>query len=206
MPKRLFKTWGVWSIAFLLILWSAGCSDTPVPKPKAYPRVHFPERNSTQHFGSPECPFEFDLPGYYEVEKKGEYFGETVQHPCWGYNLNIPSLNGTIFLTYKELGPDQKLEKLSEEAYRLTFKHARKADYIEPVEIATPNGAYGLLYSVGGDAASPLQFFVTDTVEHFLRGTLNFRTRPNADSLAPVIQFVSEDIGEMLQSLHWSKP
>ncbi len=156
-----------------------------------------------QHFGSPACPFRFDLPGYYSVEKKSEYFGGTVEHPCWGYNLNIPALNGTIYLTYKQLGPDQKLDKLTEEAYRLTFKHARKADYIEPVEIATSNGAYGLLYSVGGDAASPLQFFVTDTVHHFLRGTLNFRSRPNADSLAPVIRFVGEDLSAMLESLEW---
>jgi len=190
-------------VCFVAFFSLTGCESTPVPKPKAYPRVHFPDRTALQHFGSPECPFQFDLPAYYTIEKKGEYFGETVEHPCWGYNLNVPALNGTIYLTYKELSPDQRLDRLTEEAYRLTFSHARKADYIEPVEIATENGAYGLLYSVGGDAASPLQFFVTDTARHFLRGTLNFRTRPNADSLAPVIQFVSEDIVKMLEGLEW---
>lgn len=186
-----------------LVLFVAACSDPPVPRPKGYPRVHFPDRGAWQSFGSPECPFRFELPAYYAVEQKTEFFGEQAEHPCWGYNLHIPQLNGTIFLTYKELGPDQKLDRLSEEAYRLTFKHARKADFIEPVELATEHGAFGLLYAVGGDAASPLQFFVTDTVQHFLRGTLNFRNRPNADSLAPVVRFVSEDIQHMLETLEW---
>ena len=178
----------------------AACQGPSVPKPRAYPRVHFPERGGFQRFGQAECPFTFDAPDYYRVEKKTR---DDVAEPCWGYNLTAPSLNGTLYLTYKPLGPDQSLVTLTEEAYRLTFKHARKADYIEPVNIATPNGAFGLLYYVAGDAASQLQFFVTDTVHHFVRGTLNFYTQPNADSLAPVVQFVSQDIEGMLNSLRW---
>ncbi len=206
MPKHLARVlWPPIAICLLaLAVFSLqACEPAAVPRPKAYPRVHFPERSGMQQFGSEQCPFRFELPDYYQIERKDEFFGESTEHPCWGYNLNIPALNGTVFLTYKALGPDQRLDKLSEEAYRLTFKHARKADYIEPIEIATEHGAYGLLYAVGGDAASPLQFFVTDTVQHFLRGTLNFRSRPNADSLAPVIRFVSQDLREILGSLEW---
>jgi gliding motility-associated lipoprotein GldD len=190
-------------VLIALLLGMGSCNPSPMPKPKAYPRVHYPERGGYTVFEAPDCPFRFELPDYYLPERKDDFFGDPAEHPCWGYNLNIPALNGTIYLTYKELGPDQKLDKLSEEAYRLTFKHARKADFIEPIQIATDNGAFGLLYAVGGDAASPLQFFVTDTVQHFLRGTLNFRSRPNADSLAPVVRFVSEDLNHMLMGLVW---
>lgn len=93
--------------------------------------------------------------------------------------------------------------KLTQDAHELTYKHVQKADYIEPIEIRTEDGTFGLVYYVGGDAASQVQFFVTDTLQHFLRGSLNFRTRPNADSLAPVVSFVSRDIQAMLETLAW---
>lgn len=179
------------------------CESHYSPKPKAYPRVHFPERANFQHFQAEYCPFNFMVPDYFRISSKSEFFGSQVEHPCWGYNLDIPALNGTIYLTYKELGPGQDLFKLTEDAYKLTFKHARKADYIEPLDIRTENDVFGLIYYVGGDAASQIQFFATDTVNHFLRGTLNFRTQPNADSLAPVVQFISQDLEQMLGSLTW---
>jgi gliding motility-associated lipoprotein GldD len=190
---------------WLAALGLAACADAPVPKPRAYPRVHFPERGGFQRFGTEDCPFTFELPDYYMVERKDTYFEREVAEPCWGNNVHLPALNGTLYLTYKPLGPGQDLLTLTEQAYQLTYKHARKADYIEPLEINTEHDVHGLLYYVGGDAASQLQFFVTDTVSHFLRGTLNFRTQPNADSLAPVVRFVSQDIAGMLESLRWTE-
>lgn len=193
-----------WIGLLLVAVFFAACGETAVPKPRAYPRVHYPERTGMQQFGSPDCPFAFELPDYYEIERKGTYFEEDVEQPCWGNNLHLPGLNGTLYLTYKPLGPDQRLMTLTEQAYRLTFTHASRADYIEPVQIDNGHGVFGLLYYVGGDAASQLQFFATDTVEHFLRGTWNFRTQPNADSLAPVVRFVTEDIQGMLASMRWT--
>jgi gliding motility-associated lipoprotein GldD len=112
-------------------------------------------------------------------------------------------LNGAIYLTYKTLSDEDDLLKLSEDAHKLTYKHMKRADFIEPLEIAREDGTRGLIYFVGGDAASQIQFFVTDTVSHFLRGTLNFNSRPNADSLAPVVRFVADDIEGMLKTLDW---
>lgn len=180
-----------------------GCERAYTPKPRAFPRVQYPERGTWQRFDNVECPFAFSTPDYYRIERRSAYFDSLPEHPCWGTDLNIDALNGTIYLTYKELQPGQTLGKLTEDAYRLTFKHAQKADYIEPHEIRTPNGAFGLLYDVGGNAASPLQFFVTDTLNHFLRGSLNFRSRPNADSLAPVVAFVREDVLAIISTLEW---
>ncbi|MFT7588361.1 MAG: gliding motility-associated lipoprotein GldD [Limisphaerales bacterium] len=186
-----------------LLVMAVSCAPHYSPKPRAYPRVHYPLRGEYQHFQGTSCPFHFMLPDYYKIVEKKTFFGDKVSSPCWGYNLDLPSLNGTLYLTYKKLDEDQDLLKLSEEAYRLTYKHARKADYIEPVDIRTSNDVFGLLYYVGGDAASALQFFATDTTSHFIRGTLNFKTQPNADSLAPIVHFVSQDLEEMLNSLTW---
>ncbi|MEZ5014595.1 MAG: hypothetical protein R2794_09915 [Chitinophagales bacterium] len=94
-------------------------------------------------------------------------------------------------------------EKLIEDAYKLTFKHSTMADYIEPQEIENQYGVHGLIYYVGGDAASNFQFLVTDTTKNYVRGALYFNNRPNSDSLKPVVQFMIHDIEGMLSSWQW---
>ena len=54
-----------------------------------------------------------------------------------------------------------------------------------------------------GDAASNVQFFLTDSSQHFLRGALYFFNPPNPDSIAPVLQFVRGDIDHIAQTLVW---
>jgi len=63
---------------------------------------------------------------------------------------------------------------------------------------------YGLVYQIDGmGAASPCQFFITDSTTHFVRGALYFDVVPNNDSLAPVINFLKKDIEHLLASFHW---
>lgn len=187
----------------LLVILMASCGQDYVPKPASYPRIHFPERGGTTLFEPEDCPFQFEIPDYCEPRRKQEFFGEATSD-CWGWDVLLPrELNGAIYLTYKTLGDEDDLLKLSEDAHKLTYKHMKRADFIEPLEIAREDGTRGLIYFVGGDAASQIQFFVTDTVSHFLRGTLNFNSRPNADSLAPVVRFVADDIESMLKTLDW---
>lgn len=206
-PPTAVRMWpeAAWAGPVLLVaaLGAASCGSDALPKPRAYPRIHFPERTGNQVFRAEACPFRFELPSYYEIQRKGSFLGEEPEHPCWGYNLHVPELNGTIHLTYKELGPGQTLLRVTEEAHKLTFKHARKADFIEPLPVETEHGVHGLIYEVGGDAASAMQFFATDTVAHFLRGSLHFYARPNEDSLAPVVRWMGEDIEAILHSLRW---
>jgi gliding motility-associated lipoprotein GldD len=62
---------------------------------------------------------------------------------------------------------------------------------------------YGIIYDFEGDAASQLQFFVTDSVNHFMRGVLYFRNKPNADSLEPCLNFMREDVVHMIETMRW---
>jgi gliding motility-associated lipoprotein GldD len=179
-----------------------GCSTDETPKPEAYPRINFPERKSLITFSDDTCPFIFTLPNYYIMHRKRTFFNEKTENPCW-MNLECSDLNATIYLSYKMLSPDQSLQKLIDDAYKLTYKHTQKADYIEPQEIDNGHGAVGLIYYVGGDAASNFQFFITDTTKNFVRGALYFYTHPNADSLKPVVNFMIEDIEGMLNSWRW---
>lgn len=189
---------------FSLLILSAfiSCHTEVTPKPTAYPRIVFPEKTSEYIYDYPGCPYTFMLPDYYITQRKTQFFDEDITSNCW-LNIECSDLNATIYLSYKTLSPGQTLMRLVEEAYNLTYKHTNKADYIQPREIDNGNGVVGLIYYVGGDAASNIQFFITDTVSHFVRGALYIYSRPNADSLKPVVDFMVNDIEGILQSWRW---
>ena len=63
---------------------------------------------------------------------------------------------------------------------------------------------YGILYQIKGNAASQVQFLLTDSVKHFLRGALYFNNRPNKDSIAPVANYITEDIVRLMETAEWS--
>lgn len=185
----------------LLSLLLSSCNNEYTAKPKAYPRVEYPERKYDL-YDPATCPFKFEKPTYAKVKVDSVYFGDRQVPPCW-LNIDFPAFNGTINLTYKEINADQKLEKLVEDAHKMSYKHTKKADYINEVVIENKHGVGGLLYDVGGDAASNVQFFLTDTNHHFIRGALYFNNTPNADSMAPVISYVKEDLKHILQTFEW---
>ena len=66
------------------------------------------------------------------------------------------------------------------------------------------NQVYGLIYKIEGNAASPMQFFLTDSTHHFLRGALYIREVPNIDSLKPVIDFLEIDIIRLIETTSWN--
>lgn len=177
------------------------CNSEYTPRPKGYPRVVFPNKEY-QSFSSEFCPFTFDYPKYAEISRDTIFLDTIPDNPCW-LNINFPDFAGTIYLSYKPIDKKNSLEQLVEDAHKMTFKHTVKAESIEAQNINTPNNVYGLFYDVGGNAASSVQFFVTDSTQHCLRGALYFNTQTNADSLAPVIDFVKKDVVNLINTLKW---
>ncbi len=185
----------------LIITTLSACTDEYSPKQKAYPRVVFPERKY-ELFVPANCPFQFEKPVYTTAENDTTFFGEKQDNPCW-WNVSFGDFNGTINLTYKDINKDETFESLVEDAHKLSFKHSKKADYIDEVKVENPNGVGGILYDVGGDAASNVQFFLTDSNKHFIRGALYFNNTPNSDSMLPVMNFVREDLKHLLKTFKW---
>lgn len=96
------------------------------------------------------------------------------------------------------------LESILKEAYDYAYSHSIKADAItEQPWQNREKKVYGILYEIKGNTASSIQFFLTDSTKNFLRGALYFSAEPNADSLAPVIQFFREDIIHMVETFKW---
>lgn len=183
------------SLLLLLLLALFACNRTYVPKPDGYIRVYYPEKEYT--IFQDAAPFEFEYPVYAEVVPHTSKNTE----PYW-YDINFPGFNGTIYLSYKI--PGANVEAYIEDARTLVYKHSARSDGIVEIPfVDSTNRKYGILYELDGNVASPVQFFLTDSITHFLRGSLYFDTTPNRDSLNPVISFVEEDIMHMIETLKW---
>ncbi len=200
----------VWSLkpslsSFLLLascIWVSSCTETFTPKPRDYFRIDLPEKSYLE-YTSHACPFRFQYPAYASIERDSIFFNEPAENPCW-LNIDFKNLGGKIHLSYKEINEQNSLSKLLEDSHKLAFKHTRKAQYIDESVLENDHGVSGILYEIGGNAASNAQFFLTDSVRHYIRGSLYFSSTPNEDSLAPVIKFVKEDMMRMFKSFEWA--
>lgn len=179
------------------------CSSEPAfaPKPRAYPRVFYPEK-AYQAFDENYCQFTFDFPMYAEIEQDTVFFDEKPAHPCW-FNVYIPAFESRLHCSYYPVGRGKSLEQLRQDAFAMVDFHNKKANYIEELSVQKPNGVSGFIFMLNGPAASPLQFYLTDSTRHFLRGALYFNTQVNPDSLAPVYEFVRQDILKMIETFEW---
>lgn len=182
----------------LLLLSQLSCKEEVVtPKPRGFYRIELPERKYSL-FEPADCPYKFEIADYiFPVPDTNR-----LSEPCWWY-LVMPKINGQIYLTYKPLRGD--INKFLEDTHTLVYKHTSRASSIDEQVISFRPGVSGVLYTLGGQAASATQFYVTDSVHHFLRGAVYFNAAPNADSLAPVQRYVREDILHLLKTLEWKK-
>ncbi len=95
------------------------------------------------------------------------------------------------------------MEEYINDAYKLTSQHQVKAYAIEESILRTPRGYTASLTELSGEVPSQVQFMITDSSEHFLRGALYFNTASKNDSLKPVIDYIKTDIVHLLNTLQW---
>ncbi len=187
------------SIVLLSCILLFSCEERTIsmPKQRGYFRIDFPKREYISTT-IPSFPYSFDIPKYSYIQIDTSRNAE----PYW-LNIQFPTLKATIHISYKNVKHD--LSTFVEDAHFLVFKHDIKADAIKTQEFHyNDKQVHGLLFDIKGDAASLMQFYITDSVEHFVRGALYFNVPPNKDSLAPSIQFIREDIIELISSFKWN--
>ena len=183
------------SILVVFSLLPMSCKEKAMPKPKGYFRIEFPEKK--YETWNENYPFSFEYLKDAQVVKDKSRLAEKY----W-LNVEYPKYNATLHLSYKEVS--ENLEKYLEDSHRLVYKHAIKADAIDGTNyIDEQQNVYGLVYRIQGNAASSVQFIATDSLKHFLRGSLYFNNHPNSDSLAPVIKYIDKDIVHLMESLKW---
>ena len=187
-----------WICGLLLLM--AACNNY-MPKPRGYFRIDLPEKNYIA-FDAPNYPYSFEYADIAKVVAK-----ENEQDSFW-INITYPQFDAKIYGSYKKIEPDNSgssnFRKITEDARMFVYKHTVKADAIteQPYEDETRK-VYGMLYELKGNAASGIQFVLTDSVRHFFRGALYFNASPNADSVAPVAAFIREDIIWLIDTWKW---
>ena len=182
-------------ILYLTIFLSACEQDEYyAPKPRGYFRIALPKKNYTR-IRPEHCPFNFELPVY------GQY-KSGVKDPCWP-NIEFKKFNATLHLSYIPI-TSVTLKKLIDDAHIMVNHHQVKSTGIEDIQIIRDSArVFGTLFEIKGNSASALQFYVTDSTNHFIRGALYFNCRPNADSLKRSTDFLKQDVIRLLQTLQW---
>jgi gliding motility-associated lipoprotein GldD len=166
------------------------------PKPKGYFRIDFPEKEYVRLDTMKHYTFEY--PVYSKITP--DYL--SPQEKEW-VNVEFPSHKGTIHISYKAV--NDNLDIYLEDSYTMMSKHMSRAMGIRDSIIINPErDVYGLVYFLEGEGvASSLQFYLTDSIKHFLRGSLYFNVKTNNDSLAPVIDFITDDARHLIETLEW---
>lgn len=190
-------------LIFLLILcvFLTNCHENSTPKPKAYLRLEYPEANYKKE-DITKMPFTFNRNTLGKNMRTKTLKAKTKSY---GVTIEYPKLKGTIYLTYKAIENNPKhLNTFLRDAQNFTQEHTQKADAIEEFVYENPERkVYGMFYDVGGNAASQSQFYVTDSINHFLTGSLYFYTKPNYDSILPAANYLQKDIRQIMESLNW---
>ncbi len=191
----LLKTFLIMGIVTLV-----SCGEDYVPKPKAYLRLDYPEAKYIE--AKVDVPFSFETN---ILATKIKSIGVDAVTKSYGINLEYPSLKGTIFLTYKAVEDDKKnLTNFLRDARKFTEKHMVKADEIPEYPFTDKEKkVYGSFVEVKGNVASPAQFYVTDSVNHFLTGSLYFYAKPNYDSILPAANYLQKDIKHLMETIKW---
>jgi gliding motility-associated lipoprotein GldD len=175
-------------VAFSLLLCS--CGDESIPKPNCQLRLEYQEA-SYEKLAS-KCNFEFDVNTLSKVSMKENCAME----------VNYPKMKATLYLTYKPV--NNNIEKLLRDAQKLTYEHVIKADDIlEQPFINTNSKVYGMFYEVGGNAATNVQFYVTDSTKNFITGSLYFYAKPNFDSILPAADYIKTDVRKIIETMKW---
>lgn len=194
------------SIILLAILFPAivgllACNSNYSPRKKGYFKIALPEKKY-KVYDQPGYPYTFEYPEYANIVKDSSFFGEETENPWW-INIDLPQFNGRIYVSYKQIGPNN-FDSLVSDAWKLAYrKHTEKATKIRDSLMITPFGVEGMYWSLGGNTATANQFFLTDSTKHFLRGALYFDAAPNEDSLKMVNDFLKTDLKHLINTLKW---
>lgn len=184
----------------ILTVFVVSCSDETLPKPSAFLRLEYPEANYKEF--DTNFPFSFE-----KNELAKQIKARTISSDFGSYAIDLiyTDLKGTIYLTYKPINNNkERLLRLLKDAQGFTQEHTQKADAIsEQIFESKEKKVYGMFYEVGGNAASQSQFYVTDSLNHFLTGSLYFYAKPNYDSILPAANYLQKDIQHIMETVKW---
>ena len=187
------------AMVFLLFFFagiSHSCQRSHTPRPYGFFRVTIPPHEYKCIGSRYNLPYKFELSKLAEIKLR-----QSVDEVYW-VDIVYPTLNAIIHGSYIRI--NNNLFELTEDARQFAYAHvSRASDLREPFFYHPEKSVYGVLYDIRGNVASPIQFFLTDSVQHFFRGALYFNNRPNQDSIAPMLDYIRQDIIHLIETFEW---
>ena len=166
------------------------CKEDTLPKPKAMLRLDYPKGEYVV-FNS-DCNYKIEVNELSSLKQKDD---------C-SMVIDYPIMKGSIYITYKKVNTN--INTLLNDTQKLSYEHVGKADnIIEQPFINPEKKVYGMFYEVTGNAASQAQFYVTDSINHFVTGSLYFYAKPNYDSIYPAANYLQKDIRRIMETMAW---
>ena len=191
--KKHTSFFPILSVLFIVL---SSCQQSSIPKPYGYVRLTMPDTCYADAVPA-GYPYRFDVSCNAEVgsvlnDQGGQYW----------IDLHYPALNATVHCSYQPVRGN--LRELTDDAIRFVYRHSSHASSIpEQGFVHAEARVYGVLFDLEGNTASSMQFFVTDSVRHFFRAAAYCDCVPNADSLAPVYDYLHKDVVRMVESFEW---
>ena len=210
--KRSYSFSGLTALAVsaLALFLCVSCSTPTSPRPYGYYRITTPDTAYTDfqlstinsQLSTPPSGGWGAYPYTFSVSRNAIIQPQEKENERYWINLYYPSLNATIHCSYKPV--HNNLRELTNDALEFVYRNASFATAIPEQDYSHPEAnVYGVLFDLEGNTASSCQFFVTDSTRHFFRASVYCNCPPNADSLAPVYQYLRTDIIKMVETFQW---
>lgn len=183
----------LWLVSIFILLCS--CSHY-TPRPEGYIRI---ERDTaTSVYRNNKFSFRYSALSKVDIEPTED------KNQVW-LTINYPSYNATIYCSYLCI-TDKKLAETVDDSHKLAYSHASRAEEIIQKEFRNEeHKTFGILYDIKGEVAVPVQFFVTDSISNFFRGSFYYNDKVNRDSVAPITDYLRDDIKQIMETLEWVK-
>ena len=182
---------------FGLLLFHFSCDETSyLPREKAFLRLEF-EKPMYDTFSSEFSKLNFIFNNAYAsfeiVSDK-----KTV--------LRYKDIKIDIVLIDMQLENTSSIEESLQNFYMFLEPHRKKSNQISVKEfVSADNKRFAKVFEMRGPVASPLQFYVTDSINNFLFGSMNLTEKSDYDSIYPSIMYVKNDIFSIIESVNWEE-
>lgn len=188
---------GFFLICGLLLTLTACEDETPIPKPPAFLRSELPDHSYKTYLDS--CNYSFELSELYSVEKApGDENSQCHRR------IQLGPMNGTIYFRYWDM--NESLAYYINNANDEVDMHKTKASNIIDKTIMRPEDrVFGTIFRLEGDVATPFQFYLTDSTDHFVYAEVLFNFAPNYDSLLPTLDYLQVDLEKIMETFQWAK-
>lgn len=179
-------------LLFISIILLTSCNEDVLPKPKGYLSLTYPSTSYKK--------LELLRPYSFEVS---EFAIVKDERNNW-LEIQYPKLKASLHITYMPI--QNNLKELLTDSEKLVYKHAVKAEEIITINFEDfDKRVFGSMQEISGNAASQIQFHLTDSTHNFIKGTLYFYTKPNYDSVLPAVSYIKKDIIRVVETLNWNE-